>query len=224
MSKGIILAAGNQKRFNSKKYKSLVEFNGKTLLEYNIENMRCFVEKIYVVISNKMNAKQFEKIIKNYKNVNLIKIKSGYGCGHAVLKALDKIFFTKNDNFYLIWGDSFQDKKVYKKIYNLNNFITVPVYYTENPYVQFVVNDKNIKNVKFSKYNEVINKYGFQDLSIFKFNGKIIYDLLKNVDYRNNELLFLDLFNTYNIGKIVVFNNFKKNSFNTIEEYKEIFN
>ena len=47
---GLIIAAGNQTRFDSVTPKALVEYNGRKLLDINIEVMNHFCDKVYPVV------------------------------------------------------------------------------------------------------------------------------------------------------------------------------
>ncbi len=221
---GLIIAAGKQTRFTSDIPKALVKIKNTTLLDMNIENMKEYCDKIYVVCS--FNNEEY------FDRYNKIPIESGKGNGDAILKALDII---DNDycNCIIKWGDAYHDKEIYKEI-NFNNKLVIPVKYEENPYVQLYTDtENNIEKVTFSKYNEKITD-GYHDLSIFYVNiGYIREYLIKfankitiNGNYvhkHNNELEFLDLFNdTDIIGKIQIINDDNIFSFNTIEELNKI--
>lgn len=220
---GLIIAAGNQSRFDSDTPKALVPINNTTLLDLNIKYMKKYCDKVYVVCSYK-NKKYFKKY-------NTMTIKSGYGCGDAVLKALNKL-----DGKYsciIKWGDSYHDNTVYKKILYTDE-ITIPVRYEDKPYVQIKTNGHNtIKSVSFSKYNDKITS-GYHDLSIFYGNINYIRNYLQlfankilvNNEYKhkhNNELQFLDVFNETDIkGNIQILDDINDYSFNTIEELNKI--
>ena len=81
---GLIIAAGNQTRFNYDIPKALVKINDVNLLDLNINYMKSYVDKIYVVCSFN-NDKYFSN------DINKIVIESGKGCGDAVMKALSKL-------------------------------------------------------------------------------------------------------------------------------------
>ena len=70
---GLIIAAGNQTRFKSDIPKALVMYNGKRLLDRNIEVMEKFCDDIRVVVSTEMQNK--------FTGYKCIVIDSGKGCG-----------------------------------------------------------------------------------------------------------------------------------------------
>lgn len=233
MTVGFIIAAGNQSRFNSEIPKALSIYNGKSILDTNLELMESYCDECYVVCSTQ-NEKYF-----NYKNK--IIIKSGLGCGDAVLKALSNYVFNHKYNYdtycYIQWGDSIQTKDVYESIKPRLNIIQIPYYIEENPYVHLVMNKCNhIDKVLFKKFGEINNiKNGYHDCSLFYGNIYIIKEACeifkehyyKDNCYRNighgNEFNFLDIFNvlcTDALGVLV-----EKDipiAFNTIEELNKI--
>lgn len=230
---GLILAAGNQNRFNSDIPKALVKYKDWTVLDENINNMKEYVDKIYVICSNN-NITYFND--RKYPNkVKLINISSGLGCGHGVMKALQEIKkYEKDFNAILIWGDSLQEKETIKTcISNYKKSFIVPVVLEHKPYVQFKIDNVNtILSVNFSKFNDEIDDYGYHDLSIFMFSSKDILEKLNvmhtkywNKDkkiYNTNskELTFLNLFNEFKyFGKVIIMDNIKAKSYNTLEEY-----
>lgn len=241
---GLIVAAGSQKRFNGKMPKALVPYNNSSLLEHNIKIMKNYCKKIHVLCSvNDFDL--FEKYIE--KNVSIIAIKSGLGCGDAILKGLEYI---KGNNIITIWGDSIQiDKNIYSKCINYYSLSPIdflmPVKYENKPYVQIKIDDnENIDSVIFSKITPDLITSGYHDLSFFVFNKnkiKKVLNKIKDIYFNNdknsyemrensNEFSFLDIFNFYkkcNYKKInsciLIFENINgNNSFNTIEEYSEI--
>lgn len=220
----IILCAGNQKRFNSTTPKALVPFKGKTLLDYNIENFNQIVDTNIVVCSN--NNKDY------FSNYEKIVIDSGFGCGDAVMKALNYINPSKSDICFVQWGDSIQDKQLYLyMLKSLKDGVVIPCNYEEKPYVQIVPHNQTIKAL-FSKYGDITKK-GLHDQSVFlapanylqqELNefSNYIKDGEKYKHKHNNEMLFLDLFNERQTRANVLLNNFKTFSFNTLNELEKI--
>lgn len=223
---GFIIAAGNQSRFDSDIPKALIKINNSCLLDKNVENMSRVCDRVYVVCSTH-NYKYFE-------DYNSIVIDSGYGCGDAVMKALNKIDFKADDTCFVQWGDSYQlNNSIYNRLIdNYRNSVIIPCEVSEKPYVQILENDDKVK-VLFSKYNEQITK-GYHDLSLFygnsnnlkfylnDFHDKIYLDG-KYTHKHNNEMQFLDVFNDTDIkASILYLEDCKSFSFNTKEELKNI--
>lgn len=222
---GFIIAAGKQTRFKSTKPKALTEIDSKPLLDINIERLYKYCDKVFTVCSfeNKAYFKNYDKIV----------IESGFGCGDAVLKALNRIFLQPNDTCFIQWGDSIVDETIYKSaIDNYKNCdVCIPCEYIKNPYVKLEYKDINNCRVKYKKYNEIEeNDLGFHDLSIFYGDANIIKLHLSLLSYiinnkkesikHNKELEFLDIFecNTIKCKIINQTNLINTFSFNSIEE------
>jgi len=231
---GIIIAAGNQSRFENETPKSLMKYKCSTVLETNISLMSEYIDKIFFITSNEIYlnwVSTIRNIVKKFDNVEVIIINSGGGCGyatHEALKAIDK----KYDSVIMCWGDSIQDSRnTYLEMLKRNprRNIIVPCEYVENPYVKFFIkkNDE-IYKVKFSRYSETTCRHGWHDLSIFYYDRHLVQSLLKlNLEYgiicRGIDVVFLDIFNIVNgIGEIIPFQFSKSKSFNTISEYDKI--
>ena len=232
---GVILAAGKQTRFELNVPKCLMKKDEMSILQNNINILKNYCDEIYLVIS-----KENRKYFKDYKKqINILEIKSGLGCGDAVLKTIKKINCTNlDDRMILCWGDSIQnDIFIKQSLIKYNNNILVPAVVEKRPYTLFKTdNSLTIKKVLFSKYGDNIKK-GYHDLSLFIFNINLVYYyLILNYNYfyrnkkyicRKGELIFLDIFNNplCKEGKIVELKRQNAvNSFNTIEEFKKINN
>lgn len=235
MTVGFIIAAGNQSRFNSDIPKALSLYNGKCILDINLELMKSYCDECYIVCS-KQNEKYF-----NYNNK--IVIDSGLGCGDAVLKALteyvSKYRHDNNTFCYIQWGDSIQTKSVYESIKRNITIIQIPYYIENNPYVHLVMDDCGyyIDNILFKKFNEINNiKNGCHDCSLFYGNLHYIKSLCevyyntyhtKDNNYKNighgNEFNFLDIFNIgIAVGKGRLVEKDIPIAFNTIEELNKL--
>lgn len=235
MTYGFIIAAGNQTRFNSNIPKALSKIGNKTLLDINIENMSKYCDKVYVVCS--FNNKDY------FMNYNRIIIDSGYGCGDAVLKALDHVDKKPHDRCFIQWGDSITDLHVYdslKKGLSKWSDIVVACKYEKDPYVKINISHHtsmnfSIDSVEFSKFGE-ISSDGLHDLSIFygRVNSILTYcrdfyskffdkDRYRYNHKHANEFNFLDVFNdTDIIGNVVIVDSVNCYSFNTEEEYNKM--
>ena len=221
---GLIISAGNQTRFKKDTPKALQVIKDKILLDTNILNLEKVCNEVYVVCSTKN-----EDYFKNYKR---IVIESGLGCGDAVMKALQNLILKEEDLVFIQWGDSYQDKTIYK--YMLKNYkgkVLVPCILEFEPYTS-IYEDDGYLSVRFKKYGEVLG-YGYHDLSVFLGNAIEIKDKLEefakkisfNGKYKhkhNNEMTFLDVFNETTLkGQILTGKNFNGFSFNTIEELEK---
>jgi len=220
---GLFFSAGNQTRFGSNVPKALAQIGNKTLLDYNIKNIAPFVGKYYVVCSHN-NSNYFD-------DYNKIVIDSGKGCGDAVMQALLKLKPKDNDYCYIQWGDAFVSKEVYYIMKYDYDAVSIPCNVEKNPYVQ-ILPYMNTAKVKFSKYEKTDN-VGLHDQSVFfapaNYVLQQLVDFSKKITYngqyktnRNNEMLFLDLFNIMNTNAIVIPNKEKCFSFNTLAELQNI--
>lgn len=183
---GIILAAGNQKRFNSDRPKALVKYNDVSLLTYNVKLMANYVNKIIVAV-NGQNYKWFSDVIleelKDFIHmIDILTIEPGYGCGDAAMQVLEILgpSLKNSDECILMWGDSIQDSsKLYELMINdyrknESKFMMVtPITLEHDPYVSWHFNDDEtatgIDWVKYSKSAKT--DYGYRDVNIFMFNG-----------------------------------------------------
>ena len=226
MKYGLVIAAGNQKRFGKEIPKSLAKIGDKTLLDINLQNLKQVCDQIYVVCSY-----QNEMHFSNYPHIT---IKSGFGCGDAVMKALEKLLLKTSDKVFIQWGDSIQEPYIYHYMAEFaNSGITIPCIVEEKPYVQIVSNKR--KRVLFSKYGEKTSN-GYHDLSIFYGNAFDILKALKEtsvklsqngvyINNHGNELNFLDILNETDIQlNIIPLKEYKGFSFNTLEELKQRIN
>lgn len=224
---GLIIAAGKQTRFESEVPKALVRYKGKPLLEHNIENMKTVCDKVYVVV-NLENQSLFDQY-------NTISIRSGNGCGDAVLKALLSSTVQAEDTIIVQWGDTLHTPRLYHKLvtaYIDNKRWIIPCVQEDSPYVQIVPANGGVK-VLFSKYGDAVTS-GYHDLSVFCGNaGEMTQKLLEFADQylinspgrlynhpHNNELQFLDVFNETNIPAAVLdMGDYKDFSFNTVAQF-----
>ena len=220
MTFGLIIAAGNQSRFKSDTPKALMKIGDKTLLDMNIEVMSKFCDDVYVVVSIQNQIKFF-----NYKR---IAIRSGYGCGDAVYKAINNIPYHAGDKVYVAWGDAYNTELVYKSIPK-DSKCAIPCVIEDFPYVQLTDDNR----VLFSKYGETVSR-GYHDLSLFYFDIQYMNDYLvefkKKIWYNNkynhkhgNEMQFLDVFNeTAAKFDIINIKNYRAHCFNTYEEFNKM--
>lgn len=224
---GFIFSAGKETRFVSDKPKALSIIGGECLLDKNIEVLKNFCDRVFVVVS-KSNQHYFSKY-------ETIVINSGLGCGDAVMKALQSIEFEEKDKCFISWGDCVMQKEVVEKTlvgYDKSFDIIVPCSFEEYPYVSLSYSHGYI-NVKFKKYGEVC-KCGYHDFGLFYgvCSNILVYlesfskKIKKEDGYKHkhgNEMQFLDVFNETEIyGKLLKIENVKPLSFNNTKELHEI--
>lgn len=226
---GLIIAAGNQTRFESDVPKALYPVKDTNVLSINLAGLRRVNAKSVVVCSEN-NKSWFSEY--NYNSYDLLSIKSGLGCGDAVLKALNSLSLNDDDMVIIKWGDSIHLYDSYKYLIDNsnNNKLNILVREEYNPYVSI---ETNPNKVNFSKFNEKVEK-GYHDLSLFFGNAKYIaryceefkakyFDGTKYNHKHGNEFNFLDIINDTSIdinlvkiNKDVVFVDF-----NTVKEFLE---
>lgn len=203
-----IIAAGKQTRFKSDIPKCLYKFRNSNVLEHNLSIVRTskIFDEIWVFVSDKSHFTEIN-------GVKIVEIESGHGCGEAVFQALN---YTDNEDLFIMWGDCIlTSPEIFKfKAYSKFN---IPVKFRINPYVK-IFND----DVQYSKFGEVDGP-GFQDLSVFQINSTFIKELLKQTEWRRNELLFLDILKLPGMFATVdEVKDYEVYAFNTIEELKYI--
>ena len=221
---GLIIAAGNQTRFDCETPKALMEYKGKTLLDINFENLEKVCDSVLVVTSFQ-NEFQFT----GYPRLC---INSGKGCGHAVMEALKLLPLKKADTVFVQWGDSINTTTLYDAmIRNFYGPCVIPCVYEDKPYVQIIQTGTDKVKVLFSKYGEQTYP-GWHDCSTFYGNAKVMLKYLKkfskfafDLDKHGNEMQFLDLFNETDFsGRILELYSYKTFSFNTMDEYFQLVN
>ena len=133
----IILAAGLSKRFG--KPKQLEEiYNGKTIIDYNINNaIKCGFKDIIVVTNNEIKDEMSLKYSKKAKIVisdasKITKDKKQIGNLYSLYSALHII----NDDFIVINADDYYKKSVFRKakcfLSNNNNNLAIVGYRLKN--------------------------------------------------------------------------------------------
>ncbi len=236
----LIIAAGDSSRMGYLP-KAISLINGKPNLLHTIENAYEFYDQI-IIASNHTNFDLYKEVIHNYidldDKIHLIPIKSGRGCGHAILETLGFIDTNVYDNISICWGDTyFSNKELFENISNIKTTtsLTIPVIYEKNPYVWFKFSDNKAEQAMFSKRGDKISD-GYHDQSIFVINNNFYNHLLtahnvldKNGKYINKELIFLDIVHyLWNINEpahlLILDDKFLTKSFNTESELNEINN
>lgn len=235
MRYGLIISAGKQTRFKSECPKALAKIGDERVLDINIRHMKQFCDKVFVVCSyeNKDWFHDYERI----------EIESGYGCGDAVMKGLEKLNASSYDYVFVQWGDCVHKSTIYQSLINAIAFgedevvdgVVIPCVTEEKPYVQITPNPYSRRfSVFFSKYGEKTSR-GYHDLSLFYSRVSYllrylhtfkdnIWDKEKKcyVHKHGNEMQFLDVFNeTLICGLLLDMGDYKDFSFNTEEELNQ---
>ena len=223
---GLIFSAGKETRFKSNKPKALSLYNGTTILDNNITNLKKYCDEIYVVCSH--TNQHF------FNDYNKIVIDSGLGCGDAVMKAISKLEFSSNDKCYIQWGDCLNSRIILDEICDIDCYdrVIIPCAIEDEPYVELKQYGDKVK-VLFSKYGEKTSK-GYHDFGLFFSNISYLFSKLCEFAFKistengyvhkhNNEMQFLDILNDANTRAIIIeINNYKSLSFNTIEELNNL--
>ena len=229
---GLIIAAGNQRRFKADIPKSLVIIeNHSCLLDISIERLSPYCEKVYVVCSYD-NEHWFDD-----DKYNKVVINSGLGSGDAIYKVLRMLDYKDADKVIIQWGDSLINEKLYPIILEYDDDkCFVPCTYEDDPYVQVIENKNGTLSVLFSKYQDTLTA-GFHDMSVFLCKISILITYLEQfyndfyVPEKNeyshkhrNEFEFLDVFNDTDIkAQIIEIDiSLQSYSFNTVDELKDI--
>lgn len=139
--KAIILCAGYGKRlkpYTDTYQKTMIPVHGKPLLEYIINGIITAGFKEFIIVVGYRK----EQIIDYFQdgsnlgvNIEYIEQKDLNGTGGALLLCEDSII---NQHFFLTWGDTIINYKVYREVYNVyekeeQNFILV-TNYIDDPY------------------------------------------------------------------------------------------
>ena len=224
---GLIFSAGNETRFNGTKPKALSMIGDVCLLDRNVEILKRHCNHVYVVCSPSNECWFF--------NHETIVIRSGNGCGDAVYKALRQL---TSCNVIIAWGDCVLDDDVVSRMLETSskdsNSLYVPCVYEKNPYVSLCMDENEKVFVSFGKYGETCPQ-GLHDYGCFYSNRDYLFGFLsefhnKFFDYstltynhkHGNEMQFLDVINETDIDTRIIELDIKANSFNTIEELKQI--
>ena len=238
----ILPCAGSGIRMNSDIPKALRKIKGIINIENTILKLKKFTSKIYVAINYEDYKKNiFKKTIdKNiFKKINFTKSISGSGDGQAILDILN--FNETNLDTYSIvcWGDIYIDdvqliENIIKDkfINNVDFDCVIPLYSTNDPYVNFVLSDhRKITNIRFRRRNQ-ISKNGYSDYGIFFIkNSSIKYYLLEYKEIlkkqKISELNFLDFIlfaqNNYQIKiEPVIMKRYNVYSYNTSNELQKL--
>lgn len=259
----MIVAAGNGTRMGDATLpKILTKINGYPNLWNTLDKWRSIPGKgkTYIVVNNR-NGDWIEHSIKEYflhlqqknqhltndflteekNNIEIVKIESGRGDGHAVMEAARHL--PLSSFFFIVWGDAYFTSwniftdciDEYRRRKDMDYPMYVPVINEKNPYVTFIVDEKmECIAADFSKRGEN-HPSGFHDQCVFLCKRSTICELLsvmhntylKNGRYvtDSGELTFLYLIhflhNVSNPAKAIITDS-PVLSYNTVGEVKAI--
>lgn len=222
----------------------VVPGRGKTYIVANNRNshlIEIYVNDYFIQLKEKQKHLSDNDIAKEKELIQIVKIESGRGDGHAVMTAAHPLPLSKF--FFVVWGDAyFTSWNIFTDCideYHRNDskgyFMYIPVINEKNPYVTFIVDEKmECVAADFSKRGEN-HPSGFHDQCVFFCNRARICELLNvmhNVYFKNGryvtdsgELTFLYLVhllhNLHNPAKALVTDS-PVLSYNTTGEVKEI--
>jgi molybdenum cofactor cytidylyltransferase len=121
---GVVIAAGKSSRTYPDN-KMLFDINGKTLIERSIESLAPLCSRIIVVTGS--NSEKIEEILKNHRNLALVKNDDFEDGMFSSIKAGLKE--AKGDRIFFLPGDCpMINKKVFEKMLSIDSDIVIPSY------------------------------------------------------------------------------------------------
>ncbi len=147
MTKAVILAAGwgtRMKPLTFSKPKPILPVAGKTVLEYNLEELKDLVEEVIIVVGYKEEVIR-EKIGEEYKGVKIkyVKQKEQLGTGHAAKVALPFL----EEDFLILNGDDLYLKEDIEKVLLKNPSIMVKEIEDPSGYGQVLTGKETVKEI-----------------------------------------------------------------------------
>jgi len=225
----VILAGGYGKRLGKltrNKPKSLINFNGKPFIYYQIKYFqKRGIQNILVLLGH--HGVKIKKQILKYKfsSMNIefsFDGRKNIGTGGAINKAKNKLF----QNFFLIYGDTFPQINILnlKKTHQIKKSqYTMIIYKNSNKYDKSNIVIKNNKIIKYSKLLSdakyidygvsLVNKRIFSKSKSNSFDLKNIIDLLLKKNLLNYFIVKKRFYEIGSLDGIKQFKNFinKKN-------------
>ena len=179
----IVPAAGESRRFKSKKNKIFYKYKNKALILHVLDKCLKFTKNI-IIISNKKNLEEIKFYSKKYKNIKfkILIQKNPKGMGHAINIAMKNV---KTKYCSVIWSDQiYLSISTIKKTMNFfvkkKNILCFPVYKKKLPYT-YVLRDKNknFKDIVQTRESKKAKKFGESDCGFFVFQSSIVRKKLK---------------------------------------------
>lgn len=186
--KGIILAAGVGSRLRpltNEIPKCLVEVNGKSIIEYQIESyLNSGVDEIFIV-TGYLQEKLVEFILKKYPNE---KIKLINNKDYKVTNNMYSLYLLKDfikDEFVMSNADVVFSKDMVEKLVQNDGYNLIAVdkgNYNEES-MKIIVNDEKISSI--SKQISEQDSYG-TSIDLYKFSNEARLEIFKEIDYTIN--------------------------------------
>lgn len=176
--KAIILAAGKGTRLRPltlTKPKVLLEINGKSILEHNLEILNEFVDEVIIVVGY-LKEQIIKKIGLFYKDmrINYVEQKELLGTGHAVMQAAPLIW--TEDEFLIMPGDDLFSEKDIARC--LKHRYCVLAQEVDDP-KQFGVFEEKDGLIIGIEEKPTVPKSNLANTALWKMDGKI-FELMKD--------------------------------------------
>ena len=178
----IIPCAGKSSRFNSLMPKPLTTINGEVSLNILLSIIIDSFDQIIIPISPGSDMfEMFEGLIDKrfIGKVQLVASTPGRGDGGAILDGME-FLKAKEDHFFVCWGDTyiinnyiFSDLLKFAQSDNFSSFAYIPLVYLNNPYVKYILDEKNCILDAQQSIDGHAFESGFADQSIFMLSKNI---------------------------------------------------
>ena len=176
----LIVASGKSSRFGGFP-KAFCQMGSITNVENTIEKSKSIIDKVYIGV----NEKIYDEFHKKIKGCEMLRIKTGQGDAHSLLKCIYRIKEKEKDieKFFVCWGDAvFASAKPFEELVCMEGDVVVACSMDKSPYAWFDVNTNGeIVKSHFAKEEGFIEK-GMHDQSLFLF--KIDYAAKYLDEYR----------------------------------------
>jgi bifunctional N-acetylglucosamine-1-phosphate-uridyltransferase/glucosamine-1-phosphate-acetyltransferase GlmU-like protein len=213
-------------------------FNKKCIMEQIIIPSTEYVDWVILLLNNE-GLQYFNSFFLHLvpKNLLVCVQESPTGMFDALNIMFDRILQDNQNDFDVIiqWGDQpFCDREMHHVLFNdlKTHDVSVPIYWTSNPYVQFKFSEK--LRISESREGERCDKAGFKDMGVFAFKRQVIEKTWSNYSLkarkgeitngRNFVKYFELLSGEFNICWRLDQPSYKSLGFNTKKELSEIKN
>jgi len=222
----LIMAAGKSSRFG--KAKCLTKIGKTTVLENLIKLAKSSRNRVIVVVSNNVFEQDLEMIKTICDKTHTIIINSKYTNGTAN-NLKDYAKYVASDAF-IMWSDIIvADESNFVKFLktDFNHVLTIPVVFEKEPYAAVLVDDSGVPfDMLYSKKTGERPVEGYHDQCIFyipELVWQLCFNSIKEIDGEKNILDIISI--AHNKGlftEIIKYPNKLVNSFNTVEELKNL--
>ncbi|MBC2580378.1 NTP transferase domain-containing protein [Clostridium sp. DJ247] len=177
---GIVLAAGFSSRAGT--FKMALDFNGKTVIENCVGNMKRCCSRVYVIGGYKIEI--IENILKDYEDVYVV-FNENYveGMLSSVKKGISSL---RGDKFFFTPGDyPIINSETYKSLLKVQGDITIPTFQGRKGHpvlMKTVLAKELLENHSFESMKDFINSKGFKTVDVP--DKGILMDIDTMEDYR----------------------------------------